>query len=286
MADQEVISWISPDNQETIITVQDWIDVSGWSGFNNPDFQHIEDPIPFEDGSFYRRSKTLPRELELDLIVWGTSRADLFQRIRSLTHSLNVYKGIGKIRFISPDGFDRYISCLYKDGLQGRAGEENGVCWSKLTLVFRAFDPYFYGGETSQVFMLDENPPTWFPFFPLNLGGDAVSSQININYDGDVKTFPVWTIHGPGDDPKLINQTTGESLSISNVSLDATQTITIDTKLRQITLDDNINLLPQLAWGSTFWTLEPGVNQVKIEMANATANSSIQLAYSPRYLGV
>jgi hypothetical protein len=286
MADQEVISWISADNQETIITVQDRIDVSGWSGFNNPDIEHIEDPIPFEDGSFYRRSKTLPRELELDLIVWGVDRSDLFQRIRGLTHSLNVYRGMGKIRFISPDGFDRYISCLYKDGMQGEEGKEGGVCWRKMVLTFRAFDPYFYGSETTEVFKLDENPPMWFPFFPLNLGGDAVSSQLSIDYDGDVKTFPVWTIHGPGDDPKLINQTTGESLSISNVTLDDTQTITIDTKLRQITLDDNINLLPQLAWGSTFWTLEPGINQVKIEMANATSDSSIQLAYSPRYLGV
>lgn len=284
--DFEQISWISADNQETIITVQDWIDVAGWSGFNMADIEHIEDPIPFEDGSFYRRSKTLPRELDLDLIVWGVDRSDLFQRIRSLTHSLNVYKGMGKIRFISPDGYDRYISCLYKDGMQGEEGTEGGVCWRKMTLVFRAFDPYFYGSETSEVFMLDENPPMWFPFFPLNLGGDAVSSQLSINYDGDVKTFPTWTIHGPGDDPKLINQTTGESLSISNVSLDETQTITIDTKLRQITLDDNINLLPQLAWGSTFWTLEPGQNSVKIEMANATAASSIQLSYSPRYLGV
>jgi phage-related protein len=286
MADTEVISWISPDNVETIITVQDWIDVSGWSGFNNPDFEHIEDPIPFEDGSFYRRSKTLPRELEIDLIVWGANRSELFQRIRQLTQSLNVYKGIGKIKFVSPDLIERSIFCLYKQGLEGNEGEDGGVSWRKITLTFRAFDPYFYGSETTEVFQLDQNPPMWFPFFPLNLGGDAVVSQIQIDNTGDVKTFPVWTIHGPGDDPKMTNLTTGEVLTISGVTLDENQTITIDTKSRQITLDDNINLLPLLAWGSTFWTLEPGVNQVKIEMANATASSSIQLAYSPRYLGV
>jgi phage-related protein len=286
MADTEVISWISAENEETIFTVQDWIDVSGWSGFNMADFQHIEDPIPFEDGAFYRRSKTLPRELDLDLIVWGSNRSELFQRVRQLTNALNVYKGMGKIRFISPDNVDRYISCLYKEGLGGSEGEDGGVSWRKITLVFRCFDPYFYGSETTEVFQLDENPPMWFPFFPLNLGGDAVVSQIQIDNTGDVKTFPVWTIHGPGDDPKMTNLTTGEVLTISGVTLDENQTITIDTKSRQITLDDNINLLPLLAWGSTFWTLEPGVNQVKIEMANATADSSIQLAYSPRYLGV
>lgn len=286
MADYEILSWIANDNVETVFTSQDWINVAGWAGFYAPDFEHIEDPIPFEDGAFYRRSKTLPRELEINVRVEGLTRSELFQRIRTLTHSLNVYKGIGKIRCVSPDGVDRYISCLYKDGLQGEAGKEGGVYWSKMVLVFRAFDPYFYGLETTEVFQLDENPPLWFPFFPLNLGGDAVSSQINIDYDGDVKTYPTWTIHGPGDDPKLTNQTTGESLSISNVTLDENQIITIDTKNRKIILDDNINLLPSLAWGSTFWALEPGMNQVKIEMANATSLSSIQLAYSPRYLGV
>lgn len=286
MAEQEQISWISPIGEETILTLQDWVDVSGWEGFSMADFEHIEDPIPFEDGSFYRRSKTLPRELELDLFMWGSSRADLFERIRALTHSLNIYKGIGKIRFVSPDGFDRYISCLYKDGLQGRAGENDGVCWSKMTLIFRAFDPYFHGAETTETFMLDQSPPKWFPFFPLVLGGDAVSSQINIDYDGDVRTYPTWTIQGPGENPKLSNLTTGETLYIEHVTLDENQTITIDTKNRQIILDDNVNLLPALAWGSTFWTLEPGQNSIKIEMANATATSSIQLSYRPRYLGV
>jgi hypothetical protein len=285
MADYEIISWISPLGVETIFSSQDWVNVSGWSGFDMADIEHFEDPIPFEDGSHYRRSKTLPRDLDLNMKVRGTSRAELFQRIRSLTQSLNVYKGMGRIRVISPDGMDRYINCLYKDGLQGEEGKD-GVYWRKLTLTFRAFDPFFYGSETTEVFQLDENPPLWFPIFPLNLGGDAVSSQININYEGDVKTYPTWTVHGPGNDPKLSNQTTGKTLSISNVTLDENQTITIDTKNRQITLDDNINLLPLLTYGSTFWTLDSGQNSVKIEMANATSDSSIQLAYSPRYLGV
>lgn len=285
MADYEIISWISPVGVETIFSGQDWVNVSGWSGFDMADIEHFEDTVPFEDGSHYRGSKTLPRDLDLNIKVWGTSRSELFQRIRALTQSLNVYKGMGKIRFISPDGIDRSISCLYKDGLQGEEGKD-GVYWRKIILTFRAFDPFFYGSETTEVFKLDENPPLWFPIFPLNLGGDAVSSQINIDNDGDVRTYPTWTITGPGENPKMTNLTTGEYVSLNDIALSESDSITIDTKRRLITLSDGTNLLPILSWGSTFWALEPRQNSIKIEMANATSDSSIQLAYSPRYLGV
>lgn len=228
------------------------------------DFEYIESEIPFDYGTYLKRVKTPPREMDIDVILTGSTRADLFQKIRTLRNLFNSYRGIGKLKFLAPDSVERYINCVYKQGLEGETGVDNVFHhWRKMTLVFRAFDPFFYGAETTQTFQLDENPPLWFPIFPLNLGGDAVSSQITINYTGDIETNPIWTIHGPGDDPTMTNLTTGEVLQISGVSLDATQTITIDTTTRQITLDDGTNLLPYLDFGSTFWNLELGTNQIK-----------------------
>ena len=287
MPNYELFSWISPIGVETVLSSQDWINVAGWRGFDMSDFEYIESEIPFDYGSYLKRVKTSPREPEIDVVIKGTSRADIFQKVRMLTKEFNSYRGIGRIDVTAPDGIKRYINCVYKQGMEGETKSDNiGSFKRKMTLVFRAFDPFFYGAETTKVFQLNDNPPLWFPFFPLNLGGDAVVSQISIDYDGDIETNPLWTIHGPGDDPKLINQTTGESLTINNITLDENQIITIDTQRRKIILDENINILPSLTYGSTFWTLEPGQNSIKIEMANATAASSIQLAYSTRYFGV
>jgi hypothetical protein len=287
MASIETITWIDPDGIEQQLTSQGWMKVVGWRGFDMSDFDYVESEIPFDYGTYLKRVKTPPRDMDIDVIIQGSSRADLFQKIRSLSKLFNSYRGIGKLKILAPDNTERYIHCVYKQGLEGQTGVDNVFFhWRKMTLVFRAFDPFFYGAETTEIFQLDQNPPLWFPFFPLSLAGDAVVSQISIDYDGDIEANPTWTIHGPGDNPKMTNLTTGEVLTINNVSLESDQTITIDTRNRKIILDDTYNLLPSLALGSTFWALQRGQNTVKIEMANATASSSIQLAYSPKYLGV
>ena len=283
----EVISW-SIGDREQVLTGQGWLSVAGWRGFDMADFEYIEDEIPFDYGSYLKKVKIRPREMDIDLIIRGTSRADLFQRIRYLRSLFNSSKGVpGKLKILAPDGEERYINCLYKEGMEGQTETVDLTTHiRRMTVTFRAFDPFFYGQETTKIFQLNENPPKWFPIFPLTLGGDAVTSQIDIENFGDCDAYPTWTIYGPGAAPRLTNLTTNKVLSLEFIELDSMQSITIDTKTPRILLDDGTNLLPYLSWGSTFWTLQTGLNRIKIEMADADANSRIEIAYRPRFLGV
>lgn len=288
MADFEVISWLSPvSGFETMLTNQGWVDVVGWRGFDMVELQHIEEETPFEFGSHYRRTKIPPRELELDLIVWGEDRQGLFNAIQQLRSTFDYQRGIGKLKIVPPDENAVYIGCLYQEGLEGKSGEDDGVAWRKVTLVFRAFDPFFYSlYPVNLAFLIQENPPTWFPLLPLQLGGDAIAAEFEVFNGGDVFTYPTWEIRGPGQNPKMTNHTTGKTLQLDGVVLGEGESILIDTKRRIIQHSNGANLFPALAWGTGLWTLAVGNNQIKLELPSATESSLVRLTFAERYMGV
>lgn len=287
MADMEIISWVTPSGVETVLSDNDFIHVVGWEGLQMVGLRHIEQETPFEFGSRYKRTKVEPREVSLNCMVWGEGREGLFQNIARLRTMFDFQRGIGKLKVTTPERKPLELHCLYTSGLQGESGtRDDGVCWQKVVLSFRAFDPFFYGPTVNQSFLLEENPQNFFPLPPVYLAGDAIASEITLEVDGDVTALPNWTITGPGENPKMINITTGRSLELENVSLSAGETININTKERTITKNDGSNLFPRLKWGTGFFDLVPGTNQIQIIMAVADVNSRIDLYYQPRYWGI
>jgi hypothetical protein len=287
MADTEVISWVTPSGFEIVLTNNTWIDIIGWEGFGMVDLTHIEQETPYQYGAYYKRTKIPARDVTLNGMVWGEGRQGLFDSLSILRSMFNFRQGIGKIRFTTPNGNTLELNCLYKDGLQGASGTDNdGVCWQKISLVFRCFDPFWYGQTTTLSFLIADNPPQWFPLLPITLGGDAVTADFNVFIDGDAPSEPYWTITGPGTNPTLTNVTTNQTLALENVSLGAGEQIFVDTRNRTITNTNGDNLFPRLKWGSGFWDLEPGGNKIRIAMAGADTESKIDLSYQPRYWGV
>lgn len=189
---------------------------------------------------------------------------------------------------IPPDENAVFIWCLYQEGLEGQSGtSEDGVAWRKVTLVFRAFDPFFHSlYPVNLAFLVQENPPTWFPLLPLQLGGDAIAAEFEVFNGGDVFTYPTWEIRGPGQNPKIINHSTGKVLQLDGVVLGDGESILIDTKQRIIQHSSGANLFPTLAWGTGLWMLAIGNNQIKLEMPGANEVSRVHLSFAERYMGV
>jgi arginyl-tRNA synthetase len=107
-----------------------------------------------------------------------------------------------------------------------------------------------------------------------------------LDNQGDIETFPIWTIYGPGQNPMLLNLTTGYYLMFEDLSLDVNEFVTIDTQKRIIEKNDGTNLYSALSIGSTLWRLSAGVNIVHMEMDGASSDSKIVVWYRERYLGV
>lgn len=283
------IWWIDPDGRETELTHHPNVMVLlDREGMDMPPFSFAQEQ---ESASDFGRIETEARELDLLVAFRASSYLELRKVIRSFLSLFHPLRGNGKLRVQAPDGTTRELVCRYKAGLEGvKKRGESGKLVQKSTITFTSSpsDPYWYDTqEIVQTFELT-GKICWFPLFPLRFGGVALCTEVQLVNQGDVEAFPVWTIRGPGMNPRLTNLSTGQMLALNGIELDPTQFITIRMFPRksQILLNDGTDLFPYLSFGSTLWRLQPGRNIIRMEMPEANEESQIQFAFRPRYLGV
>lgn len=262
-------------------------------GASVPEFKAVTERVPLKDGSNLKYIDVEQTDVDLTLMIKGSDEANLWNRIEQLKNYFNPRKGKGRLRVTNPSGITRELACYPISGFKVNADFHPTKAYVDLT--FLATDPPFWQSttETVRTFGLD-NPPPFFPFPPFQLGGDAIVSVFQLDNFGQEPTYPVWKITGPGSNPKIINQATGEYIALNNnggIMLDTGQFITIDTLNKTIILNDGTNLMSRLDWGSSFFTIPANGTfsegtSIKVEMAGATAESSIEIRYRNYYLGV
>lgn len=285
----EIIQWIDSNGTTYTLTGQPDVDVLfDRDGFYMPEITIAEDTLAMKHGAIIRNKRFEPRDLSFGLIFYGTDQASLRQTARKYLRAFNPLNPSGKIRVTSPDGSTREINCIYTGGLSvPETTSSYGQTFLKTVIKFRAHDPFWYSvDEFSETFTLSNSNATFFPFFPLRLTNTTVFNSSTINYDGDIEGYPVWQVKGPGNGLTIKNQTTGEQFVLTGISIDANHWLTIDVRNKTVTYDDGSNWFSYIAAGSSFWALQPGTNQISIEMPNSTTDSLVVLTYKECYLGV
>jgi phage-related protein len=282
------IYWIDSSGLEHPLSIQNNFSVmKGMKGRFMPPISFVEDEVPFQPGSRIRNVKIKPKDIDIPLYIQASSEIELRQKIRECLRMFNPLNGDGKLKVVSPDESQREIFCRYSTGLEGsESKDEKGNLWQIVLLVFRAFDPYWYDTITNVQNFTTGQPATFFPIFPLRLSSSTVFADISVDNTGDLETWPEWIITGPGENIFLRNLTTGETINLAT-SIGVGETITIDTKPGKKTVkkNDGTNLFSYLSNASSLWALQEGNNSIRIEMANATDESSVQLSYRNRYWG-
>ncbi len=281
---REIFSWIDANGVEHNLSGDDGIDVIiGPEGRFMPSFSFVEDKVPLQPGSRLRGINVEAREVDLPLEISCTTQSELRSKIRILLNWFNPLKGDGILKCVAVDGSTRILNCRYSGGLEIT---ESGQTWQRLVLVLKAFDPYWYDSSTVVQTFTTGQPATFFPFFPLRLSSSTVFADIAVNNIGDVETNPEWIITGPGDSIILRNLSTGELFNL-NISLGVGEILIVNTKTgkKSVKKGDGTNLFGYQTDDSSLWALQQGQNSIRIEMSNATTDSSVQLTYTPRYWG-
>lgn len=264
------------------------------TGAMTPEYTFVTERTPLKDGQQLKYIDVENREVDLIVLVRGNSEEDLWNRLNYLSNFFNPRQGQGRLRVQTPTGVTRDLVCYPSSGF--RLSESSMTRTSvELHLTFLTIGPPYWRSisQTVKSFKLD-NPPTFFPLPPITLGGEAIVSVFELDNFGHVSTQPVWKITGPGSDPKITNQTTGEYIALTNnggITLDAGQFIVIDTAQKTVTLNDGTNLMSRVDWESTFFEIpNNGVfaegTSIKVEMTGATDESSIEVRYYTYFLGV
>jgi hypothetical protein len=125
---------------------------------------------------------------------------------------------------------------------------------------------------TTQTITLPQSGGVVYPVvYPIVYGAASGGSATATNY-GDVAAHPIITLYGPIDTPVIINETTGKFLRL-NLSLESGQIIRITMATPSIvqgTLSNppSTNAMGARGTGSSFWSLEPGANVIRLRAAS------------------
>jgi hypothetical protein len=279
----ETCVWTDPDGTSTTLDV-DWDAADRF--MPRPVFD--ETAVPGQPGGRLRSVRHDIREFSLPIWIDAASEAALRTAERNLVASMDPVRGLGTVRVTSPVGDQREITCAYSGGLGlDEKPEVSGPQTQRAPITFRCWDPYWYAVSSIVTPHTIGETPTFFPIFPIRLSASQIVVDTTLNNTGDVETWPVWTLTGPGSVIRLRNITTGKMIDLSTLVLAAGESVTIDTRpgFKTITRDDGTNLFPYITAASSLWSLQRGVNSVHLEMSGASAGSSaLTSSYKPRYL--
>lgn len=275
--------WLDPNGTATTLWVE--YDVKGAFA---PPVAVLDEDVPGQPGARFREARHLVREFPLPLYWYANTASELHATLRAAAYAMDPTRGEGTLRATSPVGDQRQIGCRVTAGmdLTQALGEQAGPLRQRAVVTFRCQDPYWTAvSDVVSVYEMG-TLPLFFPFFPLRLSASEIAVNTTVTNNGEVDSWPVWTITGPGSAVTLTNLTTGKSLAIPDVTLGNGESIVIDTRpgAKTVTLGDGTNLWSLIPWGSALWPLLPGPNAVRLEMTGTTADSELQLAYRPRYL--
>ena len=123
---------------------------------------------------------------------------------------------------------------------------------------------------------------TWFPFPPLELRGSILSGRRDVVNPGDVDSWPLWTVTGPGSRLDVVHHDTGQTITY-DAAIPAGQVVRIDTRpgSRSVTSAAGDNLMPNVSSDPEFWPLLGGVNDVSLTMPGTSEDSDVSLTWTP-----
>ena len=247
----------------------------------------FEDPSPGGPGGRYYASRHLTRPVELPIVAPPYFRGR--EELRAWAAVLDPRHGPGRLEVLRGDHAGRWLRCIYEAGLD--VIPEDGTSHQLLgRLLFRAMEPYWQDAETVRLSVhLLGQIEEWFPIFPLVLGRSTAAGQFDAWNLGDVECWPVFTVRGPGSDIRLRNATTGRRIASTSITLSAGQFLLIDTRVGNKTAQlfegaEITDVFGELTDDTEFWPLVEGLNDIRLDMGLANAETEIVAEYTPQHL--
>ena len=299
-------SWIDPDGTEwpLSMTADDigWFTMNGPAGWGATPIELVTDALS-RGGEQVRFIRSKPRRIQWPVYVWGDDHMQYTERNRRIMRAFTKTTQRatpGYLKIQRPDGRYRIIACYYEQGFEGEA--EQGHLWSKYVIQLYCPDGYWSGDRAvlaERSFVADLDPETgtpktfYTPFMYLTSsqvvydpGGGQVGNTSILN-EGDVESWPEWTITGPMTKATCQNLTLGLRFALTH-NLAAGQTIRITTNRPSVRGPGDANLSGKVDWfnpagGAYLWPLADGDNDIRFVVDGADVGTKITMAFTPRY---
>jgi hypothetical protein len=262
------------DSQNFILTV-------GVSGFGIP-ATSIRISESAGDGGVWRHTKRLPREVDLPITIFGTSRVDVESKLRRIGRILQDGEGAPKLRATYLDGSSLFLSLHYVGGGETVIDSSTaGVTFCRWVISLRAPNPFWLSGIEEEFSI--STGSTGRGLLPnltkLRVSSSSTLGVVTVVNAGDVSAFPVWRIAGPAKDLVIGNGT--QSFGFADVF--SGEVILVNTETGTVTNIDGENLYARLSAAPKLFSLPPGTTGLSVLGTDTDLDFNVRLTYSPRY---
>ena len=262
-------------------------------GLGLPPFQRLQEQGPQQHGSTDMGFLLGPRTFRLFFDVPGESPADVYDRRTDLLEIFKPNSAAITLTWILPNNDKRAIDAHIIGGFAFSSAQRQGYM-EKVVAILNAPEPAFYDPTAQSLTVTLGTVDTGFEVdmpVPVFVGASVINYIDTISYGGNWREYPYEVkIEGPIDNPKIVNDTTDETLDFDGYSLSAGEALYIDLRYgyKTIVREDTSNAISALTEDSDLatWHLEPGDNDLHITGTGASPATEITIAYYLRYIGI
>lgn len=119
---------------------------------------------------------------------------------------------------------------------------------------------------------------------PVSFEGGVDGSQ-TITNAGDEVAWPIITLNGPLTNPRITNADTEEYLQL-NLTISSGNSVVVDMRNRTVIQNGSLNQISKVTELSTWWSIDPGSNQIVLETSASDPGGNAVLAWHDAYSGI
>ncbi|MEU7148487.1 phage tail family protein [Streptomyces sp. NPDC045456] len=229
------------------------------------------------DGARFRGQRVLSRDLDMPLDIVGQDRDHLRRLISRLARAMATECSL----VLVDEAGVRWSTPVHRVG-GGEISLGGGERDLQTVITFRAPDPFFtastvsvqrVGGDTSAA-------PFLSSLVTLPVAASQAIGDIQLDNIGDVDSYPVWEVHGPGRD-LTVTSPVGEHLRWTG-ALKAGERLIVDTRSGTVRDGTGANRYALLAPAPRFWTVPPGTSTASVTFLDTTDQSAVVCSWRPR----
>lgn len=236
------------------------------------------------DGGIFRYSKRGIRELTMPVVTIGTDRATVETALRRLSNALRNTSGATTLTATYANGDIFNLSVYLAGGGDPVFGTDAGLSWARWVLVFQAANPFWtYATKSSLSIGTGNTGRGLLPqLSKLRVTSSQVFGTITVNNtNGDVPSYPVWTLVGPLDAGVQVLNSSNVGFQY-NAAIAAGEIITIDTASRTVVDAAGNNKYANLAPAPKFFTVPPGTSVISVNGTGSSTSTAVTCSFYPR----
>lgn len=239
------------------------------------------------DGGVFRNSRKAVRNIDMPVVVLGSTYTDVEAKLRRLSRLVQDTLGPTTLTAFRENELGEpanlTLELHYVGGAELSFGESSGGReWAKLLLSFQAPQPY-WESAVSESFTVSTGE-TGRGLLPqltkLKLSSSQALGVIEVNNTSDVPVFPVYQIQGPVTNLRVTNGI--DAWEIDGVLVEG-DLLVVDTEAGTVTGIGGVNKYALLKPAPKLFPYQPGESIINVEGIDANVNTLITSSYNLRF---